>query len=1127
MKKLAEQKSSLYFTGLLAILGALVVLLSSGSRVMTAETTMHGAKSNAKLSTRDARIAREEYFASRQGLQYGTPDHALSDAVAQMSLMAAGRHGGALDEALGSSPDLSSFTWTFVGPEPITEKSNFTGTTFGNDFSATGRITSVAADSHGIIVAGTASGGVWLSSNNGTSFAPIFDNEPTTAIGAVALDTTTSPSTIYVATGEGNGSLDSMYGQGIFKSSNNGASWTSLGPAGQFDHASFTSLAIDTTTTPGTPRIFAGATNGLSASESDAAIFETEAGDTGLWFSANDGSTWTQYPASTFNNCEVVSGVNSPCPADDVVIDPSNPQNVYVAIDSDNIYYSSNGGTTFTAASFPGGFIAQGRQSLAVGPPNGTGQPGVVYAMLGNENGAAYTNLEVSFNGGVTWNPTTGPDAILTPTIPTATVNGKALDGTAAGNVTQSFFDQAMLVSPSNPETVYFGGVGLYESTNYGNVWKFLVPSTGGLHPDQHALVFDPATSQILVANDGGLYSFSPAAPTVFTSLNSTISASQVQTVGVHPTNTNIAIAGFQDNGTQLYSGAVGTWVGPDTESGDGGFSIIDPNDPTHLYHDFSTSSFALNGLLISESINSGASWCSATITGPNACNAPDAWTPNLTAAMAAVDDPGPAVYPPLAVDPKTAYRVFFGAHGVYVSTNGMQSWTLQSDQDLTSSGIGGGDECNDDTCSLEDIEFAPSNDHMAWAVAMSNLSGSVAFAVNNTTQANLSVTKTNTNGGLWTDVTDALNSTFPVINTQATGIAVDPNNANVAYLGLSGFTADTAVGHIYKTINFGATWSEADGSSANGATPGTSPLPDVPVLKILVDSTDDSGSCGGSPCSNSVYAGTDIGVFHSADGGNTWQPFNLGVIPAVPVYSLAQNSTGTIFAGTHGRGVYQLVSVAGATPTATATASNTPTATATATATSTATATATTTATATATSTTSHTPTITPTPTASATATTTVTPTPTRTGTPGTPTTTPTPTVTATPSPTLTATPSPTPTPIDVNEKLSISPKSINFGKVKLGGSKTKDIKIKNSGKKKTGVDVTIDTPTLSGTGEAAYTVTNGCQVPLAPGKTCKIAVTFSPGQSTATQTGSVGIVDDVAGPEVTIPVTGTGKAK
>ena len=81
-------------------------------------------------------------------------------------------------------------------------------------------------------MAGAASGGVWLSTNNGTNFSQIFNNEPTQAVGAIALDTTTSPSTIYVATGEGNGSLDSLYGQGIFKSSDLGMSWTSLGSSG-------------------------------------------------------------------------------------------------------------------------------------------------------------------------------------------------------------------------------------------------------------------------------------------------------------------------------------------------------------------------------------------------------------------------------------------------------------------------------------------------------------------------------------------------------------------------------------------------------------------------------------------------------------------------------------------------------------------------------------------------------------------------------------------------------------------------------------------------------------------------------------------------------------------------------
>src|SRR5208337_1420023 len=118
--------------------------------------------------------------------------------------------------------------------------------------------------------------------------------------------------------------------------------------------------------------------------------------------------------------------------------------------------------------------------------------------------------------------------------------------------------------------------------------------------------------------------------------------------------------------------------------------------------------------------------------------------------------------------------------------------------------------------------------------------------------------------------------SPLGVLSTQATSIAPDPHNFNVAYIGLSGFSADTQVGHIYKTVDFGSTWTLADGNSITNKTIVLNPtgLPDVPVLKVLVDVNDNSGTCGGSPCSNSVFAGTDIGVFHSSDGGATWQPF-------------------------------------------------------------------------------------------------------------------------------------------------------------------------------------------------------------------------------------------------------------
>ena len=68
----------------------------------------------------------------------------------------------------------------------------------------------------------------------------------------------------------------------------------------------------------------------------------------------------------------------------------------------------------------------------------------------------------------------------------------------------------------------------------------------------------------------------------------------------------------------------------------------------------------------------------------------------------------GPVFYPPLAVDPNIAHRVFFGAHSVYVSTDGMATWAQQTDQDLTSSGAFEGDICQTQDCALEDLEFGP-----------------------------------------------------------------------------------------------------------------------------------------------------------------------------------------------------------------------------------------------------------------------------------------------------------------------------------------------------------------------------------------------------------------------------------
>ena len=535
---------------------------------------------------RSKALQRERFLASRHGLQFGVPKNALARAGAQIRAMNANHSAN----ASVASPALSG-TWSSIGPVPSSEKANFTGVTVGTNVDMTGRISAVAADKTGLIVAGAAAGGLWVSTDDGTNFVSVFDNEPTEAIGAIALDTTTTPSTIYVGTGEGNNSVDSLYGAGIFKSSNLGTTWTQLA-SGTFDVSgslgappSFTALAIDPSNTK---RIFAGVTSGFSANRADAGIPESDSSLAGLWFSSDGGNSWSQYLETTFQGCDLIGDGSAPCPADDVKVDPLNPQNVYVAIDTSTVYSSSDGGQTFS----PAPFVGQGRDSLAIGPkvgsPKGPATPtgGAVYAMLGAADGSEFADLFVSFDSGITWNP----QSIMTPSLPYYTSNSVTIDGNSSLDFSQSFYDQAMLVSPSDASTVYFGGVGLYEAAaNYGHSWTFLAP-TGGIHPDVHALVWNPFDSTILVGTDGGLFRFNPSGGTspTFVSLNQQINASLIQGIGVHPTDATKLVAGFQSNGTQVYGGNISTWTAPDSETGDGGFALFDPNATNFIYHTFS-----------------------------------------------------------------------------------------------------------------------------------------------------------------------------------------------------------------------------------------------------------------------------------------------------------------------------------------------------------------------------------------------------------------------------------------------------------------------------------------------------------------------------------------------------------
>ena len=760
-------------------------------------------------------------------------------------------------------------TWQFIGPQPMLNAlPNFGGPIPGATFNATGRISALAADpsTPGRLFVGAANGGVWMSTDGGSTFTPIGDALPTQAIGALALDAVhTSPPTLYVATGEANNAIDTYYGQGLFQSRDLGATWLPLAP-GTFDQAAFSSLAIDTSQNP--PILFAAVSFAFSSGRGRPAFVVSDRMQNGLWKSTDGGNSWMHYPAATFRCVLLPTPSTTPCPAEDVRLDPQNPSDVYVAIRFNNVFISHDGGTTFTAAcftndtpcSFPSALNQLDRASLAVGPPTpgaplacsgGTQPCGTLYAMLGAPNRSTYVGFFTSSDGGATW------VAATVPSWPNP--NGTTIDGTTPGNFSQEFYDQALLVSPTDPATVLFGGVGLYASTDAGASWTFLAQN-GGIHSDQHALALDADQDTVYVGNDGGVFKFrlseSSGGMVTFTALNETLGVGQMQGIGPHPTSDTTVLAGFQDNGTDLYSGDL-AWTQPET--GDGGFTFFDHSDPRFAYHTFNAGGTGTT-VRLGESSDGGATWVHFLFSDPL----------------------GFSFYPPLAGDPAVAQRVLLGGHVVLVLNfaAGTVTVTRHSPQDLT-----GG--CTSGDCALQDLAFAPSDHTLAWA--LSKQSGATAFKLFTTTQADRN------SGATWTDVTG--NLPFDSASTQATGIALDPHDTNTAYLSISGFTAMTGVGHIFQTTDFGTTWTQADGTG------GSAPLPDVPVLRVLVDRRD-----AREPTRQTLYAATDVGVFRSTDGGATWSAFNLDVLPAVPVFDMAQNENGVIFIGTHGRGAYQLL---------------------------------------------------------------------------------------------------------------------------------------------------------------------------------------------------------------------------
>ena len=540
-----------------------------------------------------------------------------------------------IDRALadGQAPLPALGTWQPLGP------GNVGGRTRGLLVHPTTPSTMYAAG---------VAGGVWKTTNGGTSWTPLSDLIDNIAINALAMDPD-DPNVLYAGTGEGFFNIDAVRGAGIFKTTNGGATWTAL--ANTTTNSDFWFVNDIVVSPTSSSRIYA-------------------ATWTGVWRSTNGGDTWSlRLSASDCTDLAVRTDMD--------------PDVVFAAcgnFDSDGVYRSTDGGQTFSAA--PVLTAANlGRVSLAIAPSN----QNVIYALGADMSDiGAHRLLQVyrSTTGGGTgsWSARVNTAVKLNRHLLSNTVFAHFSDcGFGIDQVfSQGWYDNVIAVDPLDSNRVWAGGIDLFRSDDGGANWGqashwWADPAHPHLaHADQHAIVFHPGyngttNKQMFVGNDGGLFRTLDAraatavgntAPCDFnngsvawSSLNNGYAVTQFYHGVPYPDGTQY-FGGTQDNGTVRGNNVGGPNGWAMIQGGDGGYVAVNPSNTNTLYAEFT-------GISIQKSTDGGVTFNPAT-TG--------------------INDPGGLFINPFTMDPNNPSILWTGGWYFWRTTNAAAGWTRGSD---------------------------------------------------------------------------------------------------------------------------------------------------------------------------------------------------------------------------------------------------------------------------------------------------------------------------------------------------------------------------------------------------------------------------------------------------------------
>ena len=485
-----------------------------------------------------------------------------------------------------------------------------------------GRIAAIAAveSQPDIIYVGAATGGVWKSVNGGTTWTPIFDDQPVAAIGAVAVFQP-NPDIVWAGTGEGNPRNSASVGNGVYKSMDGGKKWTHIG-------LEKTERIHRIVLHPSNPNVAYAAAMGREWGENpDRGVFKTEDG----------GKSWKK-----------VLYVNERVGAADLVMDPSNPQKLFAAMweyrrwpwffksggPYSGLYVTNDGGENWSRITeedgLPKGDL--GRIGVAFSQSN----PQIVYALVEADKSA----LVRSKDGGKTWTKVNENYDVAS----------------------RPFYYTDIRVDPELPDRVYNLASTLRVSDDAGKTFG-LLSTFREVHPDFHALWINTTNARhMIVGNDGGVsISFDRGVTWRFVG---NLPVAQYYHINVDMDTPYNVYGGLQDNGSwrgpsQVWeNGGIRNQHWEEVGFGDGFDVMPDPNDSMLGY------SMSQEGYLRRWNLHTGERK-DIRPSGPEGTKLRFNWNAGF------------------AMDPFEGNTIYYGSQFLHKSTDRGDSWAIIS-PDLT-----------------------------------------------------------------------------------------------------------------------------------------------------------------------------------------------------------------------------------------------------------------------------------------------------------------------------------------------------------------------------------------------------------------------------------------------------------